>query len=136
MSWANEKVINAWYCTRPINLQGLRQMGVKHHGIYVETDKGNFWLVHNAFDPDREEYGPIVTPETSMKKSNWTFEEFTVKKKDVTLSDCLRAMDWKGTCSKSEWVTSGTCIKAAEHLQTYLEEGPGIYTKAFLSKMH
>ncbi|ORX42337.1 hypothetical protein BCR36DRAFT_374573 [Piromyces finnis] len=142
MSWANEIVKEAWYCYRPFNIQDpdraavyqkansiLADIGIQHYGVRVHTNKGNYWLIHNAKSPKTSEYGIYVT-DAEMSK-NWSYEKIEVARKDVTISECQIVMGWTGGHKKEDWYKSGTCLFAARTLKEYLSDPNYNYQSGF-----
>ena len=135
MSWANKIVKEAWLCSTPFTTKDpdniiekfknkivdwLADNSYQHYGIQVLTNKGNYWLIHNAYSPDREEYGIYVTDTRLSNK--WTRRKINVVRDNVNLSKCEIVMGWREGHSKEDWLKSGTCLGAAFLLGKYLTD--------------
>jgi len=117
MSWANEIVEEAWFCKRPLD-NPILQYICNHVGVVVKTNKGNKWLIHNACNKERNEFGIYVTDVKNMS-NKWKYGPIPVKRKNVTISTCQKVMGLKGH-EFQDWVDANVCIGAAIKLKLYL----------------
>jgi len=120
--YLNEIVEEAWFCKRPVDNPALKYIA-NHVGIVVKTNKGHKWLIHNACNKERNEYGIYVTDSKNMS-NRWKYEPIPVLRKGVTISTCQRVMGLKGH-EFQDWLDAQICIGAAQKLKLYLgmEEG-------------
>ena len=63
--WRDEHVVSASYQTRPLATSGSGP--AEHHGVVVNTDKGNSYLIHHPGSGGTT----TVTPASNMS-NKWT----------------------------------------------------------------
>ena len=121
MSWRGEKVVSASYYERPKEVPGP----ANHHGVMVNTDKGNSFLIHNT-----PKSGVVATPSSQMS-SNWSKSHDINVSGTKTVQNAMSGASARGGSITSNWgdfgknvnyVASGTCIGAAKGAEKALQK--------------
>jgi hypothetical protein len=114
-SWRSENVVSASYHTRPLATSGSGPGS--HHGVVVNTDKGNSYLIHHP--------GPssttTVTPASNMS-SKWTKSHDIPVSGSKTVQDIYNSAGGRTTNTAFNYVTGGTCIGVAKSAESGLKK--------------
>ena len=106
--WRNEHVVSASYQTRPMASSGSNSGPGSHHGVIVNTDQGNSYLIHHP--------GPnattTVTPASNMS-NKWSEEHSIPVKGDKTVQDIYNGAGGRTKNPVVNYVTGQTCIGVA-----------------------
>jgi len=106
-SFREEIIVSAQYVTRPTNLF------VTHHGIKVVTAEGNTYLIHSV--PNT---GLVVTD--APMSIRWDIKETLKVKGTKTIDGALGSTSAITNVPVINYLTGGTCIKAAKDIKFYL----------------
>ena len=111
-SWRHEHVESAHHYQRPKEVAGPAD----HHGVVVNTDKGNSYLIHSG--PDQ---GVVVTPASNMS-SKWTKTSDIDVTPGKTVQDAFNGAGGRTLNPVINYGTSGTCIGAAAGVEKSLSK--------------
>jgi hypothetical protein len=106
-SWRNERVVSASYHTR--SLATSSSGPGSHHGVVVNTDKGNSYLIHHP--------GPgSVTTVTSASNmsSNWSKSHNISVQGNKTVQEVYNGAGGRSNNTYVNYATGGTCIGVAK----------------------
>ncbi|AYV78537.1 MAG: hypothetical protein Edafosvirus17_13 [Edafosvirus sp.] len=113
-AYRNEKIIGAQYVTRKITTGLLNHIPIAdHHGIFIETDFGNTYLIHNTLAS-----GTVVIP--TKKSSEWKIKENIKVKGYKTIGGAMDATSGKTNIASVNYITAKTCIGVAHDIKKYL----------------
>lgn len=115
--WRNERVVSGSYHTRPLGSSSSSSGPAAHHGVVVETDRGNSYLIHHP--------GPsstvTVTPASNMS-SKWEKSHDINVNGEKTVQQAYNGAGGRTNDPKVNYATAGTCIGAARGVQNALEK--------------
>lgn len=115
--WRNERVESASYHTRPVNNSASSSLpGFDHHGVVVNTNQGNSFLIHHP--------GPnsitTVTPASNMSR-NWTKSHDIPVNRGMTVQDVYNSAGGRTNNTALNYATGGTCINVAKRAENALK---------------
>ena len=105
-NWRSEKVVSASYHERPKESPGP----ANHHGVKVNTDKGNSYLIHNTPNSG------VVATNAAQMGNQWSKSHDIPVNGHKTVQDVMSGASARGghiTGKLGNYLTSGTCIGAA-----------------------
>ena len=114
-SWRNEHVVSASYHTRPLATSSSGPGS--HHGVVVNTDKGNSYLIHHP--------GPTgittVTPASNMS-SHWTKSHDIPVHGSKTVQQVYNGAGGRTLDPAINYATGATCIGVAKNAESTLKK--------------
>ncbi len=114
-SWRKENVVSASYHTRPLSTTGSGPGS--HHGVVVNTDKGNSYLVHHPGP------GGITTvTQASNMSSKWSKTHDIPVKGVKTVQEVYNGAGGRTTNTVVNYFTGKTCIGVAKNAELALKK--------------
>ena len=118
-SWRQERVVSASYHTRPL---GTSSSGpARHHGVVVNTDKGNSYLIHHPGSAGSNGGTTTVTSASNMS-SKWSKEHTIPVSGKPTVQEVFNGAGGRTKNPIVNYVTAGTCIGAAKGAESTLKK--------------
>ena len=118
-SYRKETVKSASYHTRPLSSVGdSYKPGMDHHGVVVNTNQGNCYLVHHPGPGQITTVTPCSNMSSSWKKSH----DIQVKGTKTVQEAYNLPVVSKVLGSNGNYITAGTCMGAASGAQKALEK--------------